>query len=231
MWDNKLKAVTFSFDDAVLQDKRVIEILDKYNLKATFNLNSALLGCKNKLNICDEIICHDKISVSDVKEVYKNHEVAVHTLSHPNLTRLDEQSVIYQVEEDRKQLEKLTGKKVCGMAYPCGGVNNDERVAEILKNNTSVLYSRTITSTHSFDLQDNLFRFNPTVYYIEDCLFELGEKFVKSKPDKHQLFYIWGHAYELDSKLFSWEKFEQFCAMISNQNDIFYGTNSEVLLG
>lgn len=230
MWDNKLKAVTFSFDDAVIQDKKAIEILDKYNLKATFNLNSALLGCKGKLNLCNDWICHDKISVSEVKKIYKNHEVAVHTLSHPNLTELDESSIVYQVEEDRVQLEKLTGKKVYGMAYPCGGVNNDDRVAKILKNNTSILYSRTITSTHSFELQENLFRFNPTVYFIEDCLFELGKKFIECNPHKPQLFYIWGHTYELDSKLFSWEKFEMFCSMISNQNDIFYGTNSEVLL-
>ena len=46
MWNNKNKAVTFSFDDGVTQDKRLVEILNKYNLKATFNLNSALLGLK-----------------------------------------------------------------------------------------------------------------------------------------------------------------------------------------
>ena len=38
MWDNKRKAVTFSFDDGVSQDIRMIELLDKYGLKATFNL-------------------------------------------------------------------------------------------------------------------------------------------------------------------------------------------------
>ena len=32
MWDNKKKAVTFSFDDGVVQDKRCIEILDKYTI-------------------------------------------------------------------------------------------------------------------------------------------------------------------------------------------------------
>ncbi len=32
MWNGKSKAVTFSFDDGNWQDKKVIEILDKYNL-------------------------------------------------------------------------------------------------------------------------------------------------------------------------------------------------------
>ena len=44
MFDGKMKAVTFSYDDAVTQDKRLIEIFHKYDLKATFNLNSGLLG-------------------------------------------------------------------------------------------------------------------------------------------------------------------------------------------
>ena len=44
MWNGKLKALTFSFDDGVLQDKKIIDILNKYNLKATFNLNSGHFG-------------------------------------------------------------------------------------------------------------------------------------------------------------------------------------------
>jgi peptidoglycan/xylan/chitin deacetylase (PgdA/CDA1 family) len=46
MWNGKKKAVTFSFDDGVMQDIRVIEILDKYGLKGTFNLNSEKFATK-----------------------------------------------------------------------------------------------------------------------------------------------------------------------------------------
>ena len=38
------KAITFSYDDGVTQDIRLIELLNRYGLKATFNLNSELLG-------------------------------------------------------------------------------------------------------------------------------------------------------------------------------------------
>lgn len=38
------KRLTFSFDDGVRQDVRLLEILNRYRLKATFNLNSALMG-------------------------------------------------------------------------------------------------------------------------------------------------------------------------------------------
>ena len=37
------KAITFSYDDGVTQDVRLIEIFNKYNIKATFNLNLELL--------------------------------------------------------------------------------------------------------------------------------------------------------------------------------------------
>ena len=40
----KLKAVTFSYDDGVNQDIRFAEILSKYGLKGTFNLNTAMFG-------------------------------------------------------------------------------------------------------------------------------------------------------------------------------------------
>ena len=45
-WNGKNKAITFSYDDGVTQDIRLIELLNKYNLKCTFNINSELLSKK-----------------------------------------------------------------------------------------------------------------------------------------------------------------------------------------
>lgn len=234
MFNGKLKAVTFSYDDGVTQDKRLIEIFNKYGLKATFNLNSGLLGGTNTLVRGGVTVNHNKIDPQDVRSVYSGHEVAAHTLTHPTLpTVSDDNEVIRQVEEDRLKLSDLAGYEVVGMAYPGGGVNNNERVAELIKKNTGIKYARTITSTYSYDPQTNLYRFNPTVYHVmenrKERLFELAEEFVNLKPDTPKLFYIWGHAYEFDIAD-TWDYFEEFCKMISGRNDIFYGTNKEVLL-
>lgn len=228
----KLKAVTFSYDDGVTQDIRLIELLNKYGLKCTFNLNSDLLGERGILIRENQRISHYKIHPEDVKYVYEGHEVAVHTLTHPNLTTLDEKEIIRQVEQDRLNLSKLVGYEVKGMAYPCGGVNNNDEVAEIIKNNTGVRYCRTITDTDSFDMQKNLYRFNPNVYHIIEYerLMKMGEEFVSMKTEIPQIFYIWGHAYEMDFHPDYWNKLEEFFALISNRDDIFYGTNAEVLL-
>lgn len=232
MWNGKNKAVTFSFDDGVTQDIRLVEILNKYGLKGTFNLNSAKLGLPGDFWKVDwGQVPRAMINASQVKEVYAGHEVAVHTLTHPNLTTLNDETVIRQVDEDRKALSELCGYGVIGMAYPCGGVNNDERVAGLIRENTPIAYARTITSTHSFALQkDNLHRFNPTLHFLDEKLEEVVEKFLNLDTDEPQLLYIWGHSYELDYNESRWEGFENLCKMISGKEDIFYGTNKEVLL-
>ena len=46
MFQGKKKAVTFSYDDGVEQDIRLIRLFDKYELKCTFNLNSGMFGVK-----------------------------------------------------------------------------------------------------------------------------------------------------------------------------------------
>ena len=229
MWNGKKKAVTFSFDDGVTQDIRLVEILNRYHLKGTFNINSGLLGLPGFLDRDWGKVNHTKIKASEVKTLYAGHEIAVHSLTHPTLVGLDEETIIRQVEEDRKALEGLCGYPIVGMAYPNGP--NDDRVAAIIKNNSPIKYSRTVTSTHSFTVQkENLLRYNPTVYYIEDCLEELVDKFLASESDEDQLLYIWGHSYEMDANLISWEKFEEICKKLAFRNDIFYGTNKEVLL-
>ncbi len=62
-----------------------------------------------------------------------------------------------------------------------------------------------------------------------EILFALGEQFLTLDGNEPALFYIWGHSYELD--LYDcWEQMEKFLAMISGKEDIFYGTNREILL-
>lgn len=234
MFDGKNKAITFSYDDAVTQDIRLIELFDKYGVKGTFNINSEKLGVDAYLDVYGKRVTHFKNKPEEVAQIYKNHEVAVHTLTHENLTNLDEKEVIRQVEQDRLNLSELVGYEVTGMAYPCGGVNNDDRVAEIIQKHTGVQFARTITSTYRFSKQDNLYRFNPTVHsFGEDGGFEkmmeLAEKFFALKSEEPQIFYIWGHAYELDV-FDEWDKMEDFLKMISGRDDVFYGTNSQVLL-
>ena len=134
MFNGKMKAITFSYDDGVTQDIRLIEMFNKYNIKGTFNLNSGLLGREGMLPIEGKEISHVKNKPEDVKHIYDGHEVAVHTLTHPNLVNVSDEEVLRQVEEDRIKLSELCGYEVEGMAYPCGGKNfGQEEMSATLK--------------------------------------------------------------------------------------------------
>lgn len=227
------KAITFSYDDGVTQDIRLIEILNKYNLKGTFNLNSELLGISETLEVSGKTVNHIKNKAEDVKAIYQGHEVAVHTLTHPLLTELSDAEVIRQVEQDRVNLSELVKYEVVGMAYPCGGRNNDERTARLIRENSGVKYARGLENSDGFSKRENLYQFKPTCYHHNswDDMFKIAEKFFETKTEELSIFYIWGHAYEFDALPNRWEEFEEFCKFISGRNDIFYGSNKDVLLG
>lgn len=226
----KMKAVTFSYDDAVTQDQRLITLFNRYGLKATFNLNSDLLGQPGSLLREDVTVAHVKPRPCEIARIYRGHEVAAHTLTHPFLPNESDEEIIRQVEQDRLALSELVGYEVKGFAYPGGGVNFNEHVANIIRQNTGVKYCRTTVSTLNFDLQDDLYVFKPTVYHHQqwDEMERLADEFITLQPDKPQLFYIWGHAYEFDIHN-DWDRFERFLQKIAGHDDIFYGTNSEVL--
>lgn len=228
---DKKKFLTFSYDDGVTQDVRLIELFNKYGMKATFNLNSELLGLDGALVRDGVQITHIKNKKEDVKHIYEGHEVAAHTLTHPNLAKVtDAAEIIRQVEEDRMKLSDICGYEVLGMAYPGGGINYSDFAAETIEKHTGIQYARTTVSSYSFDPQSNLYQFQPSVYHhVEmDKMFEMGENFLKLKTDVPQIFYVWGHAYEFDIRN-EWGRFEAFLEMMSGRDDICYCTNLEAL--
>ncbi len=227
MFDGRLKAVTFSYDDGVTQDRRLIECFNKYGLKGTFNINSELLGTKNVLTYGEKSVQHNKIFPDELASLYKGHEVAVHTLTHPMLPSLSQEEIIYQVEKDREKLSKLCSYEVVGMAYPGGGVNFDRRVADIIKAYTGVKYARTTVPSYNFEPQDDLYVFSPTVHHKDtDRCLEMIDAFLELEADSPKLLYIWGHSYEFDF-FENWDFLEEMCRRLSGRGDVFYGTNRE----
>ena len=225
---NYKKIVTFSFDDGVTQDIRFIEILNKYGLKCTFNLNSELLGINGELTVLCEKVSHNKVNKADVKTIYSGHEVAAHTLTHPLLTQLSPEEIVRQVETDRLNLSELVGYEVVGMAYPCGGENSNDYVADVIKSSTGIKYVRTIRETLSFTGYENIYLFNPTMSLTKDTdkTDELIDAFFNNDTDEVKLFYIWGHSYEFDAHN-RWGMLEDFCRKISGRDDVLYCANKE----
>ncbi|MBR5520276.1 MAG: polysaccharide deacetylase family protein [Clostridia bacterium] len=222
------KIFTMSFDDGVIWDEPFIKILNEYGIKATFNLNSGLLGTYLDLKHEDILFNHDKLAPERVKEVYTGHEVASHSVTHPLFTLIPDDDIVREIEEDRKALSELVGYDVRGHAYPGGPP--DDRVARVLHERCGVRYGRTALSHHTFALPNDLMWWNPTCHYADADVFDLAEKFLRAEPADGEdlLFYIWGHTYECNIRN-NWDHVERFCRMMSGKNDVIYATNSTAL--
>ena len=232
MFQGKMKAVTFSYDDGVSQDLRMIDLFNKYGLKGTFNLNSSGFGAVRSFKYgenLDRVYYRHIVHAEDIKYIYAGHEVAAHTVHHPDMTELSEEEIIREVNDDIEALSELVGYETTGFAYPCR--TPDDRVIEIVKNKTRARFARTTGGTHKFGIPADLHRFTCTAGHNEGkTLITLAEEFIAAKPTEPMLFSIWGHSYEFDYTK-GWDEFEEFCRIISGHNGVFYGTNSEVFFG
>jgi len=221
----KMKALTLSYDDGVEQDRKLVGILNRYGIKATFNLNSGIQSGSSQWE--RNGITIRRMNVKDLPALYRGHEIAVHSLTHPRLENLDEETIVNELEQDKINLERIFGTKMYGMAYPYGTFNYE--VKKIV-GRCGLLYARGVQSTFSFDIPKDLLAYQPTAIHTDTCLMELAETFIKLKPERPQVFYLWGHSYEFDTDN-NWQIIENFCKLMSNKDDIYYATNAQALLG
>ncbi len=223
--DGKSKVVTLSYDDGVIFDKRLIEIMDKNGIKGTFNINANLYQKEGKKREQGE----ERLMLSEAKELYigSPHEVAVHGYNHTFLELSPESEVIYEISRDRESLEKTFGTIIRGMAYPYGTYS--DAVIECLKR-CGIVYSRTVESTGKFTFPENWLKWHPTCHHIAPNLMELAQKFAENKsryPMRNEMFYLWGHSYEFDRQD-NWHIIEEFCEYMGGRDDIWYATNIEI---
>lgn len=232
MFQGKMKAITLSYDDGVTQDRRLIKMLEKYGLKCTFNINSGLFHTARVMYQNGVTVPHTRFHKDEIRGLYEGHEIAVHTLTHPSLKELSDDEIVREVEEDRLCLSDIAGYEVVGMAYPGGSSCVDRRVVDLVRERTGVRYARNTTSSFSFEPQEDLYNFRPSVYdyWQPKEMLRLAEEFLALQPETPQIFYIWGHSYEWDF-CDMWDQMDDLFRMISGHSDIFYGTNKQVLLG
>lgn len=212
--EGKHKVLTMSYDDGKKSDRKLISIFNKYGIKGTFHLNSGLF--EKDVN---------RIQASEVKELYKGHEVAAHTLTHPTISRCPISQVIQQIIEDRKNLEGLVGYTVRGLSYPNGSYNREIR--DILRY-TGIEYSRIVGSSKSFAMPEDLSVWQATCHHNHE-LMRLAEEFVQlNKKQYLYMMYVWGHSYEFDNDN-NWNLIEEFCEFVSGKEDIWYATNVQIV--
>ena len=168
----KHKALTMSYDDGKIPDRRLVEIFNRYGIRGTFHLNSGVLLTENRIH------------PEEIPGLYRGHEIACHTVTHPTIARCPLPEVAAEVLEDRKALEAIAGYPVRGLSYPNGSVS---REIEALLPACGIRYSRVVGNSESFALPENPYRWMATCHH-NHRLMELGEQFLNLH--KKQYLYL-----------------------------------------
>ena len=223
--DGKSKVLTLSYDDGVIQDKRLIEIFDRHGLKSTFNINTGGYHPEDNERSPHEL----RMKLSEAQALYigSGHEVAVHGLRHPFLERLSATEVTVELLDDKRNIEQQYGTLARGMAYPYGTYN--QQVIDIAKQ-CGICYARTVNATGGFGFPEQWLAWHPTCHHEDPRLMDLAKTFVEGRPRNYMdnwLFYVWGHSYEFDRGN-NWQLIEEFAQFVGGKDDVWYATNIEV---
>ncbi len=234
-----MKYFTMSFDDGITQDARIIEILKKYNMPCTFNINTGLYGVR--WDWVGEVsgnpnLLHLRFTEEEMRSgVYDGFDVEVHTLNHPSLAGNygnDVDAIIHEVGDDAKNIKELTGIAPVGMAYP-GGQESDtsDFVIRTILKYTDIRFARMAVNQKKpsqFELPEYWMKWYPSCQVGNIATFKaLAKKFINAEVTDHDLlFYAWGHGFELDNAN-CWDQFEEVIKMLSEADDIVFVTNAE----
>ena len=210
--EGRTKALTFSYDDGRAADRDLVELLNRFELKATFHLNSGTLGAQGY------------IEPDEAPYLYHGHEVACHSVTHPHLTRLPQSEALWEIFGDKGQLERLVGQPIRGFSYPYGEVTESLTQAARL---AGLEYARSTNATHTFSWPENFLRWDPTCHHNQ-LTRALVQRFLD--PADHEMcpiLFVWGHSYEFDRDE-NWHQFEELCSQLAGQEDTWYATNIQI---
>lgn len=222
------KALTLSYDDAVEQDFRLIDIMKAHGLKGTFNINSSQYIPEGYV-YPPEKKWGQRMTKERATALYSQDgiEPALHAYTHPHLHTQSAPQIAYEIIKDREILEEQFGRIVRGMAYPFGSYSDE--VVRVLRD-CGIVYARTTRATRDFALPTEWLTLHPTCHHVDPQLPELTKKFIENQPRGDQqpwMFYVWGHAYEF-VRDDNWHIIEEFAEKVGGKEDIWYATNMEI---
>lgn len=221
--DGKRKAFNITYDDGVMQDLRFVELMNRYGLKGTFNLNSELMRTRfawshpNGMEV-------KRLAVDTARWLYRGHEIASHTRTHPYMRDLSEAEILDQLGRDKRDLEEMLGMEVAGFAVPFHYYS--PMIAECAKQ-CGFEYARMSEFSHSYRPCRDYWFWKTGFYHIEPGLEAFAEGFFETNEEL-AVCQIVGHSYDLDAENL-WETLENILKRVSAGSDVWSCTNLELV--
>lgn len=200
------KYFLLSFDDGTIYDRRFVELLNQYNIRGTFNLNS---GLEDFVWYYEDRFPVRRQILSEIGDLYRGHEIASHSLHHHWLDTLTPPQLSREIGEDCENLKKHFGLKEIGFGVPftaCG-----EREIKIIRK--FVRYIRLSEFAETFALPKDSYHIPIHALYNEADVREKIRRFAENNLE-NSLFVMAGHSYELEV-LNHWEYMEELLQFIA----------------
>jgi len=238
-----MKKVVFttSWDDGHPLDLKLAVLLKKYGIKGTF-----YVPLRNRVR-----------PVMEKKDIIKinkmGFEIGSHTLTHPILTKLDKNILIYEIRQSKKELERIIKKPVVSFCYPKGRFNKN---IDSYLNVSGYCLARTTSLFHT-NIKLAPFFMPTTIHFSKRTFFSYFKQGLRElnfegfcnwliyfKLDKNPLslslkvldilskmggyFHLWGHSWEIEEQNL-WEDLEKFLLIISKQKNVICLSNYEIV--
>lgn len=209
------------WDDGVATDIRLVEILRKYNAKATFNLSPGWLSedtvpyrwpdpAGRNWNIGGFSGGH--VGRKDLKTVYDGFQVASHCWNHEDAAAVSPADFLKSAMDTRKFLEDTFQRECRGFAWPYGR-HTPETVR--LLTEAGFRYGRTTKNTNDVTRCAESLEFASNCHFLHRDFWKIFEA---AKPTG--AFYFWGHSYEMMDCPQIWERFELAIRLLSEDPDV-----------
>lgn len=202
-----------SFDDGTVEDLRVADLLNKYEIPAIFYFP-----------VYPEVVNerHGRKSLNNEQrhEVANLFEIGSHTLTHPLLTRVATSLAAHEIEVSRKLLQEEFGQDINSFCYPRGYSNPELQMMVKLAGYTS---ARSTLVGHIHESENPYFI--QTTVHVACNRKEYGGMqwldYAKKMLDEAiktpgSIYYLFGHSWEINQNE-GWHDFEDLLKDI-NEN-------------
>lgn len=193
------KFFLLSFDDGTIWDARFVELLNRYGVKCTFNLNS---GLEDFVWQYEDRFPIRRQRLAETVQQYRGHEVASHSLHHHWLNTLTPPQISREIGEDCETLKEIFGLEEIGFGVPFTAC--DEREIKIIRK--FVRYIRLSAFSDSFALPEDPYHIPIHGLYNDPDIREKIARFAENELED-SLFVMAGHSYEFEV-LGHWEYIE-----------------------
>lgn len=231
--------ITTSWDDGFPKDLKLAELLNKYNLPATFYIPKT-----NKE--------HVMMGEKQVLELSKQFEIGGHTLNHTRLYSDSTNFLNIEIKGCFDWLCNLLGQQPVSFCFP-GGVIRKAAIASVYDAGfkvirTTELLSTAVTSTYGLTpttlqvfehgkaayVRNTVkrFKYKNLIFWIASSgatdILKLVDFYLNQVQKNGGCFHLWGHSWEIEEyKL--WTKLELIFKQISGIKECQYVQNKALL--